>query len=154
MFVLRPSVTRVGVVFSFSLCLVSSCYMLYLQKYEGVDFKKDAKDAVEDFSLFELFPSKSPFGRGDNWPFTPIDEVKPHPKYNSGGELQSSAINKLQSGKLSLASMFLPPSMRQSAELESSDNTNREEKPKTPSGSTNLSAITSTITNAGGSSER
>jgi hypothetical protein len=90
--------------------------MLYLQKYEGVDFKKDAKDAVEDFSIFELFPSKSPFGRGDNWPFTPIEDVKPHPKYNSGGDLQSTSINKFQSGKLSLASMFLPPSWRGKAE--------------------------------------
>lgn len=106
----RPSVTRVGVVFSFSLCLVSSAYMLYLQKYENVDFKKDAKNAVEDFSLFEIFPAKSPFG--DNWPFTPIEAVKPHPRYKVNGELQSSTINDLQSGKVSLANMFLPPSWR------------------------------------------
>ncbi len=115
-FRLSESATRAGLLFSLSLLLVSGGYGLFLARVRGVDIQADGQREVEEFSLFEILPKESPFAAsmGENWPFTPHAQLPPHPKYGraSDAQLRESVTNKVQKGKLSMADMFLPPSMR------------------------------------------
>ena len=114
MFRLKVEHTKIGVLFTFSLCVVTSAYVLYLQKYDNLNIQADGQKAIDDFSLFEILPKDSPFGRGKSWPFTPEEELPPHPKFGSRNEggLQPTIINKFFNGDYSLSQAFLPPSWR------------------------------------------
>ena len=118
MFRIKAEYTKIGVMFTFSLCVVTSAYVLYLQKYDNLNIQASGQQAIEDFSLYEMLPKDSPFGRGKSWPFTPVEEIPPHPKFASRSQdgLQPTSINKLLSGQYSFAQAFLPPSWRKIVE--------------------------------------
>jgi len=109
-YVFKQNTTKIGLVFTTSLFFVSTGYMLYLQNVKGVNIQADGQKEVDNFSLIELFPKESPFG--NNWPYTPIDQLPPHPKFGirTKDKLESTTMNRIQSGEISLKSLFFPPS--------------------------------------------
>lgn len=105
----KQNTTKIGLVFTTSLFFVSTGYMLYLQNVKGVNIQADGQKEVDNFSLIELFPKESPFG--NNWPFTPTDQLPPHPKFGvrNTEKLQSTTMNRIQNGEVSFKSLFFPP---------------------------------------------